>query len=70
MVWYSMPWSLEEYQQTNKRLARSGQRHPVVIHHLISPGTVDVAVQRALDGKSTVQEELLRHLEGTGSWTE
>lgn len=69
MVWFTAPWSLEEYQQTNKRLARSGQKFPVVIHHLISPGTVDVVVQRALTGKATVQDALLHHLEGK-TWTE
>lgn len=63
MVWLTMPWSLEEYQQTNKRLARSGQKHPVVIHRLISPGTVDVARQRVLEGKADVQTALLEHLE-------
>ena len=63
MVWTSLPWSLEEYQQTNKRLARSGQKNPVVIHHLIAPGTVDKAVVDALTGKRSVQDALLSHLE-------
>ena len=63
LVWHTAPWSLEEYQQTNKRLHRSGQQHPVVIHHLVAPGTVDVAVQQALSGKATVQDALLDHLE-------
>lgn len=63
MVWLSLPWSLEEYQQTNKRLARSGQKNPVIIHHLLSPGTVDRAVLDALTGKKSVQDALLTHLE-------
>lgn len=63
LVWLSLPWSLEEYQQTNKRLARSGQKNPVVIHHLLSPGTVDRAVLDALTGKKSVQDALLTHLE-------
>lgn len=63
MVWTSLPWSLEEYQQANKRLARSGQVNPVVIHHLLSPGTIDRAVLDALTGKKSVQDALLTHLE-------
>lgn len=62
VVWTSPTWSLEEYQQANKRLARSGQKHPVVIHHLIAEGTVDRAVLARLEGKKTVQQALLDHL--------
>jgi SNF2 family DNA or RNA helicase len=63
MVWASLPWSLEEYQQTNKRLARNGQQHPVVIHHLLSPGTVDYTVLQALRTKDNIQAALMAHLE-------
>jgi len=63
LVWATTPWSLEEYQQTNKRLARQGQQHPVVIHHLVSPHTVDEAILQRLEGKKTVQQALLDHLE-------
>lgn len=63
LVWTSLTYSLEEYQQTNKRLARSGQQHPVVIHHLISPHTVDKVAKDVLHGKDTVQAALLNHLD-------
>jgi SNF2 family DNA or RNA helicase len=63
MVWATLPWSLEEYQQMNKRLARQGQKHPVVIHHLMSPKTVDPKIKMVLDGKATVQQALMDHLE-------
>lgn len=63
IVWLSLPWSLEEWQQSNKRLARSGQKHPVVIHRLLSPKTVDVTVARALKNKTSVQDALIDHLE-------
>lgn len=66
MAWYGLPWSLEEYQQTNKRLARSGQQHPVVIHHIMTQGTVDLSVRRALAGKDSVQSALLAHLDPEG----
>lgn len=63
LVWHTLPWSLEEYQQTNKRLARSGQKLPVTIHHLLSPSTVDMSVKDALKGKTSVQDALLHHLD-------
>lgn len=63
MVWATLPWSLEEYQQTNKRLARQGQRHPVVIHHLITPHTIDETILAVLDEKNTIQQALLDHLD-------
>lgn len=63
LIWATLPWSLEEYQQTNKRLPRQGQQHPVVIHHLVSPHTVDEAVLQRLEEKKTVQQALLDHLD-------
>ncbi len=62
-IWTSLPWSLEEWDQSNKRLARQGQKHPVMIHVLSSPGTVDEAVRKALVSKADVQQALLEHLE-------
>jgi SNF2 family DNA or RNA helicase len=62
-VWTSLPWSLDEWSQGNARLARPGQQHPVVIHTLVSPGTIDRAILDALAGKASVQEALLNHLE-------
>lgn len=62
IVWTTHPWSLEEYQQANKRVSRPGQKHPVMIHHLWSPGTIDRSIRRSLDGKDTVQAALLDHL--------
>lgn len=62
VVWASLPWSLEEYMQGNGRIARQGQENPVVIHHLLSPGTVDSHVLKALDKKESVQDALLNHL--------
>ena len=66
MAWYSLPWSLEEYQQTNKRLARSGQKNPVVIHHLMTRNTVDTAVRAALRNKDSIQSALLSTLDPMG----
>lgn len=66
LVWYGLTFSLEEYQQMNKRLARSGQKHPVVIHHIQTANTVDTAVLSALRNKDSVQMALLQHLDPEG----
>lgn len=63
IIWMTQPWSLELYQQANKRLARSGQKNPVVIHHLNTPRSVDDAILARLDGKATIQTALLEYLE-------
>lgn len=63
IVWTSLPWSLEEWQQANKRLARQGQQHPVVIHLLMARKTVDGAILERLTTKASVQSALLKHLE-------
>ena len=63
IVWASLPWSLEEHEQSNKRLARQGQQHPVVIHYLISPNTIDGSILVRLREKKSVQDALLEHLE-------
>ena len=48
-------WSLELYQQTNARLWRQGQSETVVIHHIITDGTVDNHVLKALQSKEKTQ---------------
>lgn len=62
VVWFGLNWSLELYQQANKRLHRQGQKEKVIIHHLITRGTRDEDVMAALEDKGNVQEELLQSL--------
>lgn len=62
MVYASLPWSLELYQQFNKRLPRQGQQHPVVIHRLVTPHSTDAAKIKVLEEKATIQQALLDHL--------
>lgn len=59
VVWYSLPWSLELYQQANARLWRRGQTKTVIIHHLLAKGTIDHVVYGALAGKDARQGALL-----------
>lgn len=62
VVWFGLNWSLELYQQANKRLHRQGQKEKVIIHHLITKGTRDEDVMKAIENKGNIQEELLQSL--------
>ena len=62
IVWYGLPWSLEQYQQANARLARQGQKKAVRIVSLLAEGTVDEQVRKALEMKDTGQRALLEAL--------
>ncbi|MEG2654923.1 MAG: DEAD/DEAH box helicase [Clostridium sp.] len=59
IVWFGLTWSLELYQQANARLHRQGQKETVIIHHLISKGTVDEDVMKSLGNKEINQNVLL-----------
>lgn len=59
IVWFGLTWSLELYQQLNARLWRQGQKHTVVIHHIVTKGTHDEDVMRALENKDTRQSALI-----------
>lgn len=62
-VWTSLPWDLELWEQGIKRLARSGQQHPVVIHTILANKSIDHLIRRRLDEKADVQDDLLAFLE-------
>ncbi len=59
VIWYSLTFSLDEYSQANKRPHRIGQKFSVRYIHLISPGTLDTRLVKALHKKATVSEMLL-----------
>lgn len=59
LIWFGLTWSLELYQQTNARLWRQGQNDTVVIHHIITKGTIDENVMRALRQKEKTQSNLI-----------
>lgn len=62
VIWFGLTWSLELYQQTNKRLHRQGQPYPVIVHHLIVKDGADEDVISALHNKDMTQESLLNAL--------
>lgn len=60
IIWYTMPWSLELYQQTNARLWRQGQQsESVVIMHLTAVHTVDEDIMEVLDNKDKTQSAMM-----------
>ena len=62
IVWYGLNWSLELYQQANARLYRQGQKQGVIIHRLVTKGTVDEEVIKRLESKDVTQDSLLAAL--------
>jgi SNF2 family DNA or RNA helicase len=63
IVFLSLPWSLELYEQTVGRLHRSGQRHDVWCYVFLTDATVDHKIWGALHDKqslSTIALEALK----------
>ena len=60
MIWFGLTWSLELYQQVIARLWRQGQKaDTVVIHHIITAGTIDERIMSALRKKEKTQSALI-----------
>ena len=63
VVFLSLPWSLELYEQTVGRLHRSGQQRPVWCYVMLTDKTVDAKIWTALHDKqdlSTIALEALK----------
>ena len=58
-VWFGLTWSLELYQQANARLWRQGQKNTVVIQHIVTKGTIDERILKALSEKDSTQQALI-----------
>ena len=63
IVWFSQTWRNEVYRQANKRLHRSGQKHPVQIIHIVTKDTADEEVVPRIDMKEEQQQGLLTALQ-------
>lgn len=59
LIWVTLPWSLELYEQCNGRLYRNGQTNTVTIQHIITKGTIDEDVLAALEKKDCTQEAII-----------
>jgi len=62
MVFLSLPWSLELYEQTVGRLHRSGQKHDVWVYVMLADKTIDERIWAALHNKRAVSDTALEEL--------
>lgn len=62
LIWYTPIWNLELYQQTNARLYRQGQQHPVTISHIVARDTIDERILQTLQTKDHTQNRLVQAL--------
>ena len=66
LVWFSLTWDLEAYDQLNGRLDRQGQTKPVFIHHLVFRDSIEERILERLENKHLTQTDLLNAMkEGT-----
>lgn len=59
VIWYSLSFSLGDYEQANARCHRPGQTRPVAVYHLVADGTIDQSIYRALSKRRKVVDEVL-----------
>lgn len=59
VIWYSLTWDLELYDQFVRRVWRQGQTGRVFVYRVLAEDTVDVAVLRAIRAKTKTQGALL-----------
>jgi Superfamily II DNA/RNA helicases, SNF2 family len=62
IIWFSLPWGLELYEQANKRLHRQGQTEKVIMHLLTVTGGMDEDVVARLTDKKSTQDQLIDSL--------
>jgi len=63
IIWYSLTWSLEEWEQYIARLARMGQLSAKVINHVLTMiGTIDIPIFSAINRKDATQQSLMTDL--------
>lgn len=62
IVWFGLPWSVEQYKQLTGRLYRQGQKNAVIVHHLLIEDSIDQRVFQVLKRKDATQQGLLNAL--------
>jgi SNF2 family DNA or RNA helicase len=63
IIFFGVPWSLEQYEQTIGRLARSGQKQSTVfVHHIVVQDTIETGLMiPRLRERDASQQAFLRH---------
>ena len=59
MVFYSLDYSMSNYEQCRARIHRAGQKYPCTYIHIIAKGTVDGKVMQALKNKANLAKSLI-----------
>ena len=59
IVWMSLTYSLEQYEQTNARILRTGQDKAATIYRIMAAESIDWVVASALENKSEGQSALM-----------
>jgi SNF2 family DNA or RNA helicase len=62
VIWHSLTWNLEDYEQFIRRVWRQGQTERVVVHHIVAKDTIDEAIMMMLKTKDRTQKALLNAL--------
>jgi SNF2 family DNA or RNA helicase len=58
MIYYSLPWSHEQYVQSKARNYRIGQKRKTTVYRLLAEGTTDAMKAAALDLKIDIEDML------------
>lgn len=59
IIWFSVPWDLDFYDQTIARVYRQGQQSDTVfVYHIVASGTKDEEILAVLDIKDAEQQKL------------
>jgi SNF2 family DNA or RNA helicase len=59
MVFYSLDYSMSNFEQTKARIHRAGQRMPCIYIYLTAKGTIDEKVLKALKNKANLARTLV-----------
>ena len=59
MVFYSLDYSMSNYEQCRARIHRAGQKFPCTYIHINAKGTVDGKVMQALKNKANLAKSLI-----------
>ena len=62
IIWHSLTWNLEDYEQFIRRVWRQGQKEKVIVHHIVAENTIDEVVLDRIQSKDRTQKALLTAL--------
>ena len=62
LLFYSLPFSLDQYIQLIGRLWRQGQKNTVTVDHLVIKGSKDADIYKVLAERFKTQEDVLNYL--------